>query len=63
MMSFRQKSSVLPYLLSSFKDLELKLKFESEFKSELKLKLPLLLVLGTIKAGTYQMSVDHKGDM
>ena len=63
---FKQELSTLLYLLFLFKDSELefklKLELKLELKSELKSKLPLLLVLGTIRAGTYQMSVDHKED-
>ena len=52
----KQKSSTLPYSLSLFKDSELKL------ESELKLGLSLLSVLGTIGAGIYQTSINHKRD-
>ena len=62
MVSSRQKSSAVLYSLSSFEDLELELKLEPELESELKSELPLLSVLGTIRAGVYQMSVDHKKD-
>ena len=50
-------------MLFLFKDLELELKPELKLKSEFELKLSLLSVSGMTGAGTYQMSVDHKGDM
>ena len=59
---YKQKSSTVPYSLSSFKDSELELKFKLELKSELESELSLLSVSGLIRAGTYQTSVDHKGD-
>ena len=58
MMLYKWKSSAVLYSLSLFEDLKLKLKFKSEFKSELLL----LLISDVIRAGTYQTSVNHKGD-
>ena len=63
MILFKWKSNTFFYLLSLFKDLELKLKFKSEFKSEFELKLLLLLILGITGAGAYQISINHKKDM
>ena len=62
MTSYKWKSSTVLYSLSSFKDSELKLKFKLKLESELESKLLLLSVSGLIRADTYQMSVDHKGD-
>ena len=58
MVSYRQNPSAVPYSLSSSKDLKLELELELELESEL----PLLSVSGATGAGTYQTSVDHKGD-
>ena len=62
-MSFKQKLSAVLYSLFLFEDSELKLELKSELKSELELELLLLSVSGTIRAGVYQTSVDHKGDI
>ena len=59
---YKQKLNAVLYLLSSFKDSELKLKFKLEFELELKSELLLLLVLRSTGAGAYQTSVDHKED-
>ena len=45
-----------------FEDLELELKPKLKLESELESELPLLSVSGMTRAGTYQTSVDHKGD-
>ena len=58
MTSFRQKSSTFSYLSSLLN--KLKLKLELELKMELESELLLLLVSGSIRAGTYKMSADHR---
>ena len=59
MVPYRQKSSTVLYLLSLSEDSELELELKLKLESEL----PLLSVSGATRAGAYQMSVDHKGDM
>ena len=60
MAPYKQRLNTVPYSLSSFENLELKLELELELESELKSELPLLSVLSLTGAGTYQTSANHK---
>ena len=61
-MLYKWKSSTVLYLLSLFKNSELKLELELKLKLKFESELLLLLVSELTGTGVYWTSVDHKKD-